>query len=166
MEDFLFWDVWNGINGICQIIIAASAIIAICITLKQVKLRNNSKIKAVVGIYDSSKGHILIMDVFNLGIAPAFIKRCQVDVGIPKSNMVKQIKSLKFDKECIILNPGESTALELHVENSIANVLINQSNSGGSEARIIIENGEGNKKYISARIKYEKDRSMKDFGYY
>lgn len=116
MQNILNWEGLNFINTITQVVIALSAIIAIIITISQVRYKAKANIK---GYYKCALGAIkqditnkieviagVNIKIVNLGLAPVYIEYCGLKfVGKIKE---KNYPGIMTTSSIICIKPGES----------------------------------------------------------
>ena len=116
MSNILNWEGLNFVNTISQVVIAAAAIIAIIITISQVRYRGKANIK---GYYKCALGAIrhdvsnkievvagVNIKIINLGLSPVYIEYCGLKfIGKTK---LKNYPGIMTTSDIVCINPGES----------------------------------------------------------
>lgn len=116
MSNILSCEALNFINTISQVVIALSAIIAIIITIKQVRYRGKANIKGyykcalgVIRDNTSNKSEVVAgvsIQIVNLGLSPVYIEYCGLKfIGKIKN---KNYPGIMTTSDIVRINPGES----------------------------------------------------------
>lgn len=118
MSDFLQWEGWAAVSSICQIFIALFALIAICITLKQISSKSNARLDMSLNFglgalrYDDvikvTPGFSI--HIANLGMAPVYISECGIEFFQGK----KSKTGLFLTDEPFMLQSGECATKSMH----------------------------------------------------
>lgn len=85
MSNILNWEGLNFVNTVSQVVIAAAAIIAIILTISQVRYRGKANIKGYykcgLGAISNDSNEMKItpgvnVKIINFGLSPVYIERC------------------------------------------------------------------------------------------